>query len=311
MAHQSTETGVPLTVLAEDEQLFYASVLEFADERIRPLVREMDEHAKVPRALVDQLFELGAMGIEIPDAYGGQGGSFFHAVLAVEALSEVDPSVGLIVDVQNTLVANAILRWGSADVKRRYLGPLSTRTVGAYALSEAGSGSDAFALSTRAVPRGDGFSLTGRKLWITNANEADLFIVFATIDPSAGYRGITAFLVERGFAGFEVGRNKYESLEPACRGLGGDGVRQVSRRRTAHRVEAEFARLAQRYGHHAVLKRERGIVHRVVLNVELAHSQCLRQSRRGEQRRETRVPAHARFALQGQQFAVAPHIGRA
>jgi alkylation response protein AidB-like acyl-CoA dehydrogenase len=197
-----------LTLLAEDEELFRSSVLEFAEGRIRPLVREMDEHAKMPRSLIDELFELGVMGIEIPDTFGGAGASFFHAVLAVEALSQVDPSVGLLVDVQNTLVSNALMRWGSDDLKTRYLPALAERTVGAYALSEAGSGSDAFALTTRAVDKGAEFVLTGRTLWISNANEADLFIVFATVNPDAGYRGITAFLVERGFAGFTVGKKE-------------------------------------------------------------------------------------------------------
>ncbi len=208
MAHDTTERVPSLTRLSEDEQIFRDSVLEFADQRIRPLVRDMDEHAKVPRSLVDELFTLGVMGIEIPDAYGGQGGSFFHAVLAVEAISEVDPSIGVLVDVQNTLVVNALVRWGTDELQRRYLPALASRTVGAYALSEAASGSDAFALATRATPAGEGFSLTGRKLWITNGNEADLFIVFATVDPAAGYRGITAFLVERGFKGFEVGKKE-------------------------------------------------------------------------------------------------------
>jgi alkylation response protein AidB-like acyl-CoA dehydrogenase len=208
VAHETTETVPSLTRLSEDEQIFRDSVLEFADQRIRPLVREMDEHAKVPRALVDDLFGVGVMGIEVPDAYGGQGGTFFHAVLAVEAISQIDPSIGVLVDVHNTLVINALLRWGTDEIKRRYLPALASRTVGAYALSEAGSGSDAFALATRATPAGDGFSLTGRKLWITNGNEADLFIVFATVNPEAGYRGITAFLVERGFEGFEVGKKE-------------------------------------------------------------------------------------------------------
>jgi alkylation response protein AidB-like acyl-CoA dehydrogenase len=208
VAHETSERVPSLTRLSEDEQIFRESVLEFADRRIRPLVREMDEHAKIPRTLLDDLFSMGVMGLEIPDAYGGQGGSFFHAVLAVEALSQVDPSIGLLVDVQNTLVINALLRWGSDDVKRRYLPALAARTVGAYALSEAGAGSDAFALATRATPAGDGFSITGRKLWITNANEADLFIVFANVNPEAGYRGITAFLVERATPGFEVGKKE-------------------------------------------------------------------------------------------------------
>jgi alkylation response protein AidB-like acyl-CoA dehydrogenase len=198
----------PLTILAEDEAILRDSVRGFAGTRVRPLVREMDEQARIPRALIDQLFELGVMGIEIPESLGGSGGTFFHAVLAVEELSRVDPSVGVLVDVQNTLVINALLRWGTEDIKHRYLPGLATKTVGAYALSEAGSGSDAFALTTRARQTDEGFSLTGRKLWITNGNEADLFIVFATIDPEAGYRGITAFLVERGFPGFTVGKKE-------------------------------------------------------------------------------------------------------
>jgi alkylation response protein AidB-like acyl-CoA dehydrogenase len=198
----------PLTQLDDDEAIFRDSVREFAEARVRPLVREMDERAKMPRALIDELFSLGVMGIEVPESYGGSGGGFFHAVLAVEELSRVDPSVGVLVDVQNTLVINALLRWGNEDIKRRYLPRLASATVGAYALSEAGSGSDAFALTTRAREEADGFVLNGRKLWITNGNEADLFIVFATIDPEAGYRGITAFLVERGFEGFSVGRKE-------------------------------------------------------------------------------------------------------
>ena len=208
MTEDTAEHAQPLTVLSEDEAIFRDSVREFAEAQIRPLVREMDEHAKIPRELVNQLFELGVMGIEIPETYGGSGGTFFHAVLAVEELSRVDPSVGVLVDVQNTLVINALLRWGSDDIKRRFLPRLASTVVGAYALSEAGSGSDAFALTTSARRDGEGFILNGRKLWITNGNEADLFIVFATIDPSAGYRGITAFLVERGFDGFTVGKKE-------------------------------------------------------------------------------------------------------
>ncbi len=198
----------PLTRLTEDETLFRDSVREFAAREIRPHVREMDDQAKMPRSLIDRMFELGVMGIEIPDAHGGAGGTFFHAVLAVEALSAVDPSVGVLVDVQNTLVINALLRWGSEAQQSQYLPQLAARAVGAYALSEAGSGSDAFALTTRAVESDGEFRLTGRKLWITNANEADLFVVFATLNPEAGYRGITAFLVERGFAGFSVGKKE-------------------------------------------------------------------------------------------------------
>jgi alkylation response protein AidB-like acyl-CoA dehydrogenase len=208
VAHPSSETGGPLTVLAEDEQLFYASVLEFADKRLRPLVREMDEHAKMPHEIVEELFSLGVMGIEIPESYGGAGASFFHSVLAVEALSQVDPSVGLLVDVQNTLVSNAILRWATDELKAKYLPALAARSVGAYALSEAGSGSDAFAMATRATARDGGFLINGQKLWITNGNEADIFIVFANVNPEAGYRGITAFVLERGAAGFTVGKKE-------------------------------------------------------------------------------------------------------
>ena len=202
------EHAQPLTVLAEDELIFRDSVREFAEAQVRPLVREMDDHARMDRGLIDRLFDLGVMAIEIPETYGGAGASFFHAVLAVEELSRVDPSVGVLVDVQNTLVANALLRWGNEDVKRRYLTRLATSTVGAYALSEAGSGSDAFALTTRARDDGDSYVITGRKLWITNGNEADVFLVFATVSPEAGYRGITAFIVERGFAGFTVGKKE-------------------------------------------------------------------------------------------------------
>ena len=198
----------PLTRLSEDEQLFRDSVYEFADREIRPLVREMDEQAKIPKALIDKLFDLGVMGIEVPDSFGGGGASFFHSVLAVEALSRVDPSIGVLVDVQNTLVINALVRWGNEDVRKRYLPKMAADTIGAYALSEAGSGSDAFAMTTRAAERDGEWALTGRKLWITNANEADLFIVFANVSPEAGYRGITAFLVERGFSGFTVGKKE-------------------------------------------------------------------------------------------------------
>ena len=198
----------PLTTLSDDERLLRDSVYEFADKEIRPLVREMDEHAKFAPALIEKLFALGVMAIEIPDSYGGGGASFFHSVLAVEALSRVDPSVGVMVDVQNTLVINALLRWGNDDIKKRFLPRMTTNLIGAYALSEAGSGSDAFALTTRVVERDGDFVLTGRKLWITNGNEAGLFIVFANVNPEAGYRGITAFLVERGTAGFTVGKKE-------------------------------------------------------------------------------------------------------
>ena len=208
MTTESHARLAALTTLTEDERLFRDSVYEFADREIRPLVREMDEHAKIPRGLLDKLFQLGVMGIEIPETYGGAGASFFHSVLAVEALSRVDPSIGVLVDVQNTLVINALLRWGSDDTKRRYLPKMASNVIGAYALSEAGSGSDAFAMATRARERGGDWTITGHKLWITNGNEADLFIVFANADPEAGYRGITAFLVERGAEGFTVGKKE-------------------------------------------------------------------------------------------------------
>ena len=208
MAQETAESTPPLTALTEDEQIFRDSVREFAEARVRPLVREMDEHAKIPRALIDELFALGVMGIEVPEPLGGGGASFFHSVLAVEALARVDASVGVLVDVQNTLVINALARWGSEEIRQRYLPRLATATVGAYALSEAGSGSDAFALTTRATATSGGFSLTGRKLWITNANEAEIFVVFANANPEAGYKGITAFLVERGFPGFTVGKKE-------------------------------------------------------------------------------------------------------
>ncbi len=209
MATQTSDPTRPaLTLLSDDERLFRNSVYEFADREVRPLVREMDEHAKIPQELIDKLFSFGVMGIEIPETLGGAGATFFHSVLAVESFSRVDPSVGVFVDVQNTLVINALLRWGSDDIRRRYFPRLATRLIGAYALSEAGSGSDAFAMATRAVDKGDHFVLTGRKLWITNSNEAGLFIVFANANPEAGYRGITGFLVERGFPGFSVGRKE-------------------------------------------------------------------------------------------------------
>ena len=208
----TTETSVPahpaLTLLSEDERLFRDSVFEFADREVRPLTREMDEQAKIPRALIDKLFAMGMMAIEIPENHGGAGATFFHSLLAVESLSRVDPSIGVCVDVQNTLVINALLHWGSDELRRRYFPRLSSGAIGAYALSEAGSGSDAFAMATRAVDRGAEWVITGRKLWITNAQEADVFIVFANANPDAGYRGITAFLVERGFEGFRVGKKE-------------------------------------------------------------------------------------------------------
>src|SRR5213082_2654505 len=200
--------GTPLTLLSEEEQMFQQSVRDFAVEKIRPLVNQMDRDAKMSTELIDSFFDLGVMGVEVPDQWGGAGSSFFTAVLVVEELSHVDASCGVLVDVQNTLVNNALLRWGNEDQKSKYLSMLAKDTVGAYALSEAGSGSDAFALACRAVDKGDHFLLTGRKLWITNALEAKVFIVFANVNPAEGYKGITAFLVEREFPGFSVGKKE-------------------------------------------------------------------------------------------------------
>jgi alkylation response protein AidB-like acyl-CoA dehydrogenase len=198
----------PLTTLSEDEILFRDNIHQFADDKVRPLVREMDEKSIFDKDLIREFFQLGLMGIEIPEQYGGGGAKFFEAILAVEEMSRVDASAGVIVDVQNTLVNNALLRWGSAEQKKRYLPKMAAETVGAYALSEAGSGSDAFALQTRAQLKGSDYILTGRKLWITNSKEAGLFVLFATIDPGAGYKGITAFLVEKNVPGFSVGKKE-------------------------------------------------------------------------------------------------------
>ena len=200
--------GAPLTLLSEEEQMFQQSVRDFAIEKVRPLVHQMDHDARMDSDLIKSFFELGIMGIEVPEQYGGAGSTFFNAVLVVEELSHVDASTGVLVDVQNTLVNNAILRWGNDDQRTKYLAMLATDTVGAYALSEGGSGSDAFALATRAEDKGDYWQLNGRKLWITNAAEAGLFIVFANANPDAGYKGITAFLIERDFPGFQVGKKE-------------------------------------------------------------------------------------------------------
>jgi len=198
----------PLTALSEEERLFQATVRKFAQEQIAPYVREMDEAGVFRKEIIGQFFQMGLMGIEIPEELGGQGGSFFQAVLAVEELSSVDPSAGVVVDVQNTLCINAVMRWGNSEQKSRYLPALAANTVGSYALSEAGSGSDAFAMASRAQAAGDHFLLNGRKLWITNAAEAGLYLVFANANPEAGYKGITAFLVERSFPGFQVGKKE-------------------------------------------------------------------------------------------------------
>jgi butyryl-CoA dehydrogenase/short/branched chain acyl-CoA dehydrogenase len=198
----------PLNSLTEDEILFRDNVRRFAEDKIRPLAKEMDEKAVFDHELLDQFFQLGLMGIEIPEQYGGAGGKFFDAILAVEEFSRVDASAGVIVDVQNTLVANAILRWANDEQKKRFLPKMALDTLGAYALSEAGSGSDAFALQTKAESKGNDFVLNGRKLWITNGKEAGLFILFATVDASKGYKGITAFLIEKNFPGFTVGKKE-------------------------------------------------------------------------------------------------------
>jgi alkylation response protein AidB-like acyl-CoA dehydrogenase len=202
------QTARPLTILSEDEEMFRASVREFAEGELRPRVEAMDEEGKLDPQLTKQCFELGLMGIETPEEYGGAGAGFFTAIIAVEELSRVDPSVGVFVDVQNTLVNNALLRWGNQEQKKKYLTQLAAEKVGAYALSEAGSGSDAFALSTRAVERDNHYIINGRKLWITNGIEAEIFIVFANARPDEGYRGITAFIVEKGFEGFSVGKKE-------------------------------------------------------------------------------------------------------
>lgn len=200
--------GQPLTTLSEDEQMFRNSVREFAEGELRPRVEKMDEAAKLDPVIIKQCFDLGLMGIETPEEYGGAGASFFTAILAVEELSRVDASVGVFVDVQNTLVNNAFIRWGTPEQKEKYLKLLAASAVGAYALSEPSSGSDAFALQTRAVDQGDHYLLNGQKLWITNGIEAEIFVLFANVNPEAGYRGITAFAVEKSFPGFSVGKKE-------------------------------------------------------------------------------------------------------
>ena len=205
---QSERAVSPLTELSEEEILFYSTVKRFAQETVAPLVREMDERQQMEPRLIEKLFELGLMAVEIDADRGGAGGTFFDAVLAIEAISTVDPAVAVLVDVHNTLVVNALRRWGTEAQKQTWLEKLATGTVGAYALSEAGSGSDAFALQTRAEAVDRGYRLTGRKMWISNAREAGLFLIFATLDPAAGYKGITGFLVEKNAPGFSVGRKE-------------------------------------------------------------------------------------------------------
>jgi len=201
-------TNQPLTILSDDERMFRDAVLGYARDKVAPRVAEMDERGVMDPGVVKGLFDLGVMGIEVPEDFGGAGSSFFTAILAVEALAETDPSVAVLVDVQNTLVNNALLRWGNDEQKKRYLPRMCSEWVGSYALSEPASGSDAFALRARAEKRGDKYLLNGQKLWITNGAEANLFIVLANVDPSKGYKGITAFLIERGFPGFTVGKKE-------------------------------------------------------------------------------------------------------
>jgi len=204
-----TETIIPpITSLTEDEQMLKDAAAEFADTMIKPKVEEMDAEAKLDPDLIKQFFEMGLMGIEVPEKYNGGGGTFFMSILAIEQISRVDASAGVFMDVQNTLVNNAFLRWGSEEIKQRFLPVLANEKVGAYCLSEASSGSDAFALKTTASEDGDAFILNGAKLWITNANEADIFLVFANINPEAGYKGITAFIVERGMEGFSISKKE-------------------------------------------------------------------------------------------------------
>ncbi len=198
----------PLTQLSEEEGMFRDAVREFAEEQIKPHVMEMDQKGEFRRDILDQFFELGLMGLDIPEEYGGTGGSFFMTILGIEELARVDASAAIYVDVQNTLVNNCILRWGNEALKQKYLPRLAQDKIGAYALSEPSSGSDAFGLKCRAEEKGDHFVLNGTKLWITNAAEADIFIVFANVNPEAGYKGITAFMVERDFPGFRVGKKE-------------------------------------------------------------------------------------------------------
>jgi len=198
----------PLTRLSDEEELFQSTVGQFARERLAPHVRQMDESGVFRKELLNELFELGLMAVDIAEEYGGQSGSFFQSILAIEELAKVDPAAAVIVDVQNTLCNAALQRWGNDDQKRRFLPRLARDTVGSYALSEAGAGSDAFAMSARAIEDGDSYRLTGRKLWITNAAEAGLFLVFANADPAEGYRGITAFILDRATPGLAVGKKE-------------------------------------------------------------------------------------------------------
>ena len=203
-----TTTAPALTILSEEEQMFQQAVRDFAAEKVKPLVSQMDHAGRMDASLIPELFGLGLMGVEIPDSYGGAGGGLFMTTLAVEELSAVDASVAILVDVQNTLVIEPLLKWANDDQKQRYFPKLAADTVGAYALSEAGSGSDAFGLQCRASRKGDRWVLDGQKMWITNGAEAGVYIVFANTDFAKGYKGITAFIVERGFQGFSVGKKE-------------------------------------------------------------------------------------------------------
>ncbi len=200
--------GAPLQMFSEDEQMFRETVRKFAQERVKPLVKEMDEKGEVDRGLIQELFELGLMSVEIPEKYEGSEANFTSAIIVIEELSAVDPSIGVMVDVQNTLVNNAFMIWGSEAIREKYLPQLATEKIGAYSLSESGSGSDAFALQTTAREDKDSYVLNGRKMWVTNGADAEIFIVFASVDKSLGYKGITGFVVEKEFSGFSVGKKE-------------------------------------------------------------------------------------------------------
>ena len=208
LAADKPVAAAPLTQLSEEESMFQASVRRFSAERLAPHVRAMDDAGVFRKELLKELFELGLMAVDVPEEYGGQGGTFFQSILAIEELAKVDPSASVIVDVQNTLFNNALVRWADDAQRKRWLPRAAKDAVASYALSEAGSGSDAFALATRAIEAGDEYRISGRKLWITNAAEAGLFLLFATVNPEAGYKGITAFLIERDFPGFAVGKKE-------------------------------------------------------------------------------------------------------
>jgi alkylation response protein AidB-like acyl-CoA dehydrogenase len=210
MTTDLTASHQALTTLSDEETMFRDAVAEFAEEEVRPRVQAMERAGRLDPEIVPKFFELGLMGIEVPERYGGAGGTLMMVTLAVEAMSRVDASAAILMDVQNTLVNYPITRYGSDAQKQKYLPKLTGDTVGAYALSEAGSGSDAFGLATRAEKDGDGWVLDGRKLWITNGAEAGIYVIFANVDPSAGYKGITAFIVERGFPGFSVGKKEHK-----------------------------------------------------------------------------------------------------